>query len=178
MTRIFYLWLACATASLMPQIAAADWPSELRPSLLAVTITDFEVDASSSGHSAYWAYDADVEATLGGPKFEGKIRFIIGKATDLGRVFPAQYVLVFERDRLEMEEHMGTSIEAIWMQDAKKTACFPFDLADVFPDNARFAHGVANSTSSSGYCYESSDLLADLSHTSRARRLRGDQSLD
>lgn len=160
-TRTRKLLFVCLLATALPNVASSDSLSELDPSLLAVTITDFEVGESSDFHSAYWAYEAEVEATIAGPEYEGEIRFIIAKATDLGRVFPAQYVLVFRRDHADLDEQMGTLVEAISMQDAKKTACFSYDLAELFPDSSRFARNVADSESSPAYCYESSDLLAE-----------------
>ena len=133
--------------------------SELNPSLIAVTITDLEIDKSYDFHSRYWVYNAEVEATIAGPEYNGEIKFAIAKATDLRRVFPAQFVLIYEGDSEYLEERFGTVMEAISMHKAEETVCFRLDLAEVFPDDARFASKLGDAESSDGNCYESRDLL-------------------
>ena len=143
-----------------PQVALAGKnPFDgLEPSLLAVTITDFDVEPYDF-HSSWWTYKAVVEKTVAGPKYEGEITFAIAKAQDLRRVFPAQFILIYEDDDIEFEQQFGTRIVGINMYDAEEIVCFSFDLGDVFPKVPRFELNSVKSGFAPKYCYESRALL-------------------
>ena len=159
LARLSFSALILLTVASQVAIAGKNPFDGLEPSLLAVTISDFEVSASHDSHSSWWTYKAVVEKTVAGPKYEGEITFVIAKALDLRRVFPAQFILVFEDDDIGLEQQFGTRMVGINMYDAKEIVCFSFDLADVFPKDSRFDLSSVNSGFVSEYCYESSYLL-------------------
>ena len=147
---------------LLPSIVSAESPpyAENDPVLLAVTITDF----GSTGHGdrdAVWQfYDADVEYVIAGSLIEKTVRFAHLDVMRLGRVFPAQFVMLFDMEDTNLGKTLGIKYHAVEMEKAEKTACFNLNPAALFPGNSRFDETVPAPVSTVGTCYASKSLLA------------------